>query len=578
MRNTILLLFFLLLAPATARAYSYLGCFEDSGTRALPSYLGSGHTVQGCVQTAEAMGFRYAGLQWYGQCFAGNQVGYSLVAGHQCNTPCSADPSQMCGGAWRNSIYATRLQERYLGCFADDPYRALPHLVGVNHTVDSCTAAARAAGYAYAGLQWYGYCFAGNQLGYSQVADVECNTPCTGMPNQMCGGGWRNSVYASGGGPVELVVDTIVKGLTIGDLSMQGAVDLATQAGLVVRGWNPAVPDVFLDFEDPATGQNVLSLSVMATLIAPPNFVFSTHCEYMGQRFTFAPDGRFHGLPPGEYDVYVDPTDMPPTILAAVKNGCLKWNEVFPGMFREPKLLDEAQVSALRVLPPNVSSANTVVVACGVHDDEANAEAITIRKEHHWSGRVGINCAVPEYTSNPATLDFAMQHECGHLMGLAHSSHSSSTQPRAMRTGVPIEEWKSEPIPPETIAALKKAHEPANMDVATECTLAIFGDQPQVGAGEEPVGCSEECYWDCRSSLGWGCDDCHSACSCVEGTFEDCYTPDCTYIEDPYFGDHCVDCDEMFSWCIMWDGCWADSPYWVGMCEMSLWACGYGSC
>ena len=89
----------------------------------------------------------------------------------------------------------------YQGCFTDDGNRALPAWLGEGHTIETCTAAARGQGYAYAGLQWYGQCFAGNSLGYSRVGDGECNTPCNARPSQMCGGAWRNSIYGTGGNP-----------------------------------------------------------------------------------------------------------------------------------------------------------------------------------------------------------------------------------------------------------------------------------------------------------------------------------------------------------------------------------------
>lgn len=85
----------------------------------------------------------------------------------------------------------------YQGCYTDDGNRALDAFLGYNHTVESCVAAARAAGFAYAGLQYYGQCFGGNDLGYQRVADGECNTTCVANPNQTCGGGWRNSIYAA---------------------------------------------------------------------------------------------------------------------------------------------------------------------------------------------------------------------------------------------------------------------------------------------------------------------------------------------------------------------------------------------
>jgi hypothetical protein len=87
----------------------------------------------------------------------------------------------------------------YIGCFTDKPQRALPvQLSSRGETAASCRALAASAGYAYAGTQWYGECFAGNEVGYEEVSNDECNTPCSANPSEMCGGGWRNSIYESG--------------------------------------------------------------------------------------------------------------------------------------------------------------------------------------------------------------------------------------------------------------------------------------------------------------------------------------------------------------------------------------------
>jgi hypothetical protein len=87
----------------------------------------------------------------------------------------------------------------YQGCYTDAATRALPaQLGGTTHTIESCRQAAYNAGYTYAGVQYYGYCFGGNTLGYALVSDSECNTPCTSNGGQMCGGAWRNSIYATG--------------------------------------------------------------------------------------------------------------------------------------------------------------------------------------------------------------------------------------------------------------------------------------------------------------------------------------------------------------------------------------------
>src|SRR5262249_23195145 len=89
----------------------------------------------------------------------------------------------------------------YVGCYTDDPSRALPNwLIDSGATLESCLAAAQAQGYAYAGLQWYGQCFAGNTVGFKQAPESDCNLPCTANPSKTCGGTWRNAVYATGVG------------------------------------------------------------------------------------------------------------------------------------------------------------------------------------------------------------------------------------------------------------------------------------------------------------------------------------------------------------------------------------------
>jgi hypothetical protein len=87
----------------------------------------------------------------------------------------------------------------YVGCYTDTATRALPvQLAGTNNTIESCKQAAYNAGYKYAGLQYFGYCFAGNTLGFSLVAETECSTACTANSGQICGGVWRNSIYNTG--------------------------------------------------------------------------------------------------------------------------------------------------------------------------------------------------------------------------------------------------------------------------------------------------------------------------------------------------------------------------------------------
>ena len=84
----------------------YAGCFTDDGNRALPAYQDGSYSLQACNDRCRSAGYAYSGSQYYDQCFCGNAVGYSQVSDAECNTPCNSGGGE-CGGAWRNSIYAT---------------------------------------------------------------------------------------------------------------------------------------------------------------------------------------------------------------------------------------------------------------------------------------------------------------------------------------------------------------------------------------------------------------------------------------------------------------------------------------
>jgi hypothetical protein len=89
----------------------------------------------------------------------------------------------------------------YVGCFTDGWDRMLPELLAEGSTASACTDLARTRGHRYAGLQYYGQCWAGDELGragHHQVSDAECDTRC--YDGSLCGGTWRNSVWEVGGG------------------------------------------------------------------------------------------------------------------------------------------------------------------------------------------------------------------------------------------------------------------------------------------------------------------------------------------------------------------------------------------
>jgi hypothetical protein len=97
-----------LLVANPSNGAGYIGCYTDGSTRALPVQLGgTTNTIESCKQAAFNGGYKYAGLQFGGYCFAGNTLGYALAPESDCNVACTANSLELCGGAWRNSVYNT---------------------------------------------------------------------------------------------------------------------------------------------------------------------------------------------------------------------------------------------------------------------------------------------------------------------------------------------------------------------------------------------------------------------------------------------------------------------------------------
>eukprot|EP00026_Physarum_polycephalum_P021946 Phypoly_transcript_25602.p1 GENE.Phypoly_transcript_25602~~Phypoly_transcript_25602.p1 ORF type:complete len:124 (+),score=6.50 Phypoly_transcript_25602:43-372(+) len=105
---------------------------------------------------------------------------------------CTGDWSVMCGSGWRNSIFKTK----YLGCFVDAGTRDLSLMIAQSDSLSVEGCIELCAEFSYAGLQDANQCWCGNTYGtYGTGSDADCNMPCTGNPQEMCGGVWRNSVF-----------------------------------------------------------------------------------------------------------------------------------------------------------------------------------------------------------------------------------------------------------------------------------------------------------------------------------------------------------------------------------------------
>ena len=69
-------------------------------------------------------------------------------------------------------------------------------------TWDTCFAHCASNNQRYAGLQYASQCFCGDSdddyAMYGAASESDCSTPCSGNSAEVCGGGWRLSVFELG--------------------------------------------------------------------------------------------------------------------------------------------------------------------------------------------------------------------------------------------------------------------------------------------------------------------------------------------------------------------------------------------
>lgn len=206
-------------APPPGPGSAAAACFRDRSVRDLDRYefTRGDMTPQSCVAACRQRGFAFAGVQFSSWCFCANGYG-RYGAADNCNMRCAGDAGQICGGEWANSVYSVATgapvapgtsvtppanePSARLGCFRDQSVRDIDgfSFTAGNMTLQQCVAGCSARGFAFAGAQFATWCFCGNRYGRYGPAD-NCNMRCAGNPDQICGGEWANSVYATGSGP-----------------------------------------------------------------------------------------------------------------------------------------------------------------------------------------------------------------------------------------------------------------------------------------------------------------------------------------------------------------------------------------
>jgi hypothetical protein len=89
---------------------------------------------------------------------------------------------------------------RYTGCFKENnPGRQLKTQIygDQNNTIAECITACNVAGYIFCGAQYNTECWGGPTIPIQEVDDSNCNYPCSGNINEICGG---NGVGSNAGG------------------------------------------------------------------------------------------------------------------------------------------------------------------------------------------------------------------------------------------------------------------------------------------------------------------------------------------------------------------------------------------
>jgi len=181
-----------------------MGCYIDKGRRDLPKRLDTNGRIKAraCFNAAKKRGFKFVGLQYGGECWAGNKPGkYGKRSNGECNMNCKSNGQRKCGGTWRNMIYDLRKAyrsvagEKPVGCFVDKGKRDLPRYLGTMAPA-TCFRKAKKTGCRFVGLQYGGQCFVGDRGGkYGKRPMRECNMTCRSDKSRKCGGTWRNMIF-----------------------------------------------------------------------------------------------------------------------------------------------------------------------------------------------------------------------------------------------------------------------------------------------------------------------------------------------------------------------------------------------
>ncbi|KAF2209576.1 hypothetical protein CERZMDRAFT_70063 [Cercospora zeae-maydis SCOH1-5] len=219
------------------------GCWTDSNDRTLKNRVDtpggtSEATVALCTSACANGGYSLAGVEYAGECYCDNFLAKTGVKADDsdCNMPCNGNSSEFCGAGNRLNLYSsgsTAPSTRPIskapakpvnwvspdglsvlqfngwttqGCYTDNTARRTLRFGqgvpggGQNMTIEACTSVCQGLKYTFAGVEYAAECFCDNKIsnggGPAPDGDAQCNMPCSGNKDQICGGPDRLNVFS----------------------------------------------------------------------------------------------------------------------------------------------------------------------------------------------------------------------------------------------------------------------------------------------------------------------------------------------------------------------------------------------
>ncbi|CAN0353187.1 unnamed protein product, partial [Ectocarpus sp. 6 AP-2014] len=186
----------------------YLGCYSDPADDRVFERIASSDDMTAAVCLGHCGAYQYYGTQYSTECWCGNNANYGANGDGVCDMSCSGNSGEVCGGFYSMSVYENpdyvwSSEDNYRGCYSD-PADWRDWVTRGFVQSDSSSAmtpelcASQCSDSAFYGTQYSNECWCGDyNARYSSQGEGVCDMPCSGDPDETCGGYYSMDVYAS---------------------------------------------------------------------------------------------------------------------------------------------------------------------------------------------------------------------------------------------------------------------------------------------------------------------------------------------------------------------------------------------